>query len=145
MRWVLHHTMNQSNVWTMNEPDANAELKYNKEGHSFRLKAGDKRLFFLERKGLFQNRMLLKTEYNVVVGETNFTRNGHAGQLEIDGEKFNFTIKGNELHLFNKDHKLVDITTINELSQLDMYELSALLFGLGRISHHQPVLHELFL
>ena len=138
MKWLVQK--NQPKTWTLLEPGRNAELKYNNDGHSFRLSAADKRLFFLERKGLFQNRMLLKTEYNIVVGEIHFTPNIQSGQLILDNEKFGFSVKGEELYLFSGNHEHFR-AAITGLRQLDAFEFSALLFGLVRVSHqHEPIM-----
>jgi hypothetical protein len=131
MRWVLNNTFNQSHFWSLQEHDRKAELRYNKEAHSMRLNTPDRRLFFLERTGLRQQRILLKTEYSVVIGESHF-RDSNSGTLIIDGEKFSFLTKEGLVSLFNNNRQLVAETTIESPEHLDLYEFSALLFGLEK-------------
>lgn len=133
MKWVLNSTCNQSHHWSLQEHDRKAELRYNSEAHSIRLNTGDRRLFFMERTGLLQQRILLRTEYSVVVGESHF-RNRQSGTLILDGEKFSFTTENGRVQLFNRSHQLVAETTIDAPELLDPYEFSALLFGLGKVN-----------
>jgi len=133
MQWTLNNTCNQSHYWSLDGHDRKAELRYNKEAHSIRLNAGDRRLFFMERTGLRQQRILLKTEYSVVIGESQF-RNSESGHLVIDGEKFTFARENGTVRLFNRDQRLIAESFIQSGEPLDLYEFSALLFGLGKVN-----------
>jgi len=134
MRWELNPLLNHFHHWTLFKNNPIAELKYNKESRSMRLTAADKRLFFLERTGVFQTRILLKTEYSVVVGETHFIKNWSQGFLELDGNKFKFIVKNKQLSVFDRQKQLVAECTMEDLGKVDVYEFSALLFGLVRIT-----------
>lgn len=143
MKWVLHNTMNLSHFWSLQENDSRAELRYNKESHSLRLNASDRRLYFMDRTGLFQSKVIFKTEYSVLVGECFFIRNREAGILVLDGEKFNFNIHGDHLQVLNRDKKMILDSCIDEMEQLDLYEFSALLFATVRIRLRQGTMERL--
>ena len=101
-----------------------------------RLTAADKRLFFLERTGMFQTRILLKTEYSVVVGEAYFIKSWSQGILVLDGTKFKFSVKNKQLSIFDRQKQLVAESKIEDFDKADVYEFSALLFGLAWVSQH---------
>ena len=50
MRWALKQSTNRLHYWNMEQVEFTAELKYNQQAQSFRLTAGDKRLFFIEKE-----------------------------------------------------------------------------------------------
>jgi hypothetical protein len=133
MRWVLSNTLNQSHYWILNGSDPKVELRYNSEAHSIRLNIPDKRLFFLERGGFLQNRILLKTEYNVVAGEHYCSRNWRTGILIQDKQKLSFSVDSDRLLLWTRQKELFVESTIEGLKGLDLFEFSGLLFALGKI------------
>src|SRR4051794_36357349 len=104
MKWILHRILNQSHYWTLSEQQPKAELRYNGEARSMQLNAGDRRLFFLERSGNFlHSRMRLRTEYSVIVGESDLPRNRRSGQLVLNGRKLSYRVRDNWLRLFNRN------------------------------------------
>jgi hypothetical protein len=142
MRWDLIKTLNDSHHWMLHDDDAPAGLRYNKESHSIRLTTDDKRLFFLEKTGVLQSKMLLRTEYSVITGESYFGNNRLSGILVINENKYSFTVEKDHLKLFRRHHEMVTDTNIEGLGQLDLFEFSALLFGSGLIAgkYHKPAL-----
>lgn len=134
MKWSLVSKMNNSNFWTLQDNEKlRAEMRYNRDAQSIRINAGDRRLYFLEQIGYLQNRMELKTEYSIVIGETYFNKDHLSGITILDGQKYSFTIEDDQLNLF-ENHRSKTTVSIEHLDQLDVYEFSALLFGFC-ISH----------
>jgi hypothetical protein len=149
MKWDLSASLNDSHHWTLNEDEIRIALKYNKEAHSIRLHSDDKRLFFLEKSGMLQRRMVLKTEYSVEVGEAHFEKNRHAGSLILNETKHVFKVIGENLQLFNHQKQLVFEIGIKDIEDLELFEFAALLFGTGIITSKfglrlqaTPLVHE---
>ena len=133
MRWSLTHSTNQLHFWKMEEDELNAEIKYNEQAKSFRLTAGDKRLFFIERVGFLQNKYILRTEYSVVAGEVYPVKNWHSGIAVIENKKFNYHLKDNLLALTSRKENFSLTIEVKDSNNLNPSELFALLFSSLRV------------
>lgn len=131
MRWDLTSTLNDSNHWTLSEDERKAGLRYNKEARSLRLNTDDRRLFFLEKTGVVQSRILLRTEYSVIIGESYFGKNRLSGILNVNENKYSFNITGDRLKLLNRKKELVSEIHIPHIQKLELFEFTALLFACG--------------
>lgn len=133
MRWALTESTNQFHCWKFELAENTAELKYNKKASSFRITAGDKRLFFIERTGLLQIKFLVRTEYSVLIGEVYPVRNWHSGIIALENKKYNYWIKDNLLVLSSKKEGLSIAIEANDIGKTDQHEFCALLFGTLRV------------
>lgn len=132
MRWALTQTTKQFHCWKLEGLDFSAEVKYNKEVHSFRIMADDKRLFFIERTGLLQQKFLLKTEYSVVLGETH-SRSWESGAAIYKGRKFHYTLKENLFIVVSRKQEVSFAIEIDNTLKHDPFEFCVLLFGTLKI------------
>ena len=137
MKWALTQTTNEVHYWTMYQGELLAEMKYNGRAQSFRLTAGDKRLFFVERTGFLQNKYLVRTEYSQVVGEVHPGKNVQSGFLVMDNNKFHYELSNKVLELANKNEKFVVTIEVEEMSKVNAAELCALLFSTARVMMKQ--------
>ena len=135
MKWNLTYSVNDFHQWALNEDEIKVGLRYNGEAHSLRVHSDDKRLFFLERTGVLQSRIILKTEYSVEIGEAYFEKNRHAGIMVLNEKKYSFKVVGNYLKLFNRQKELVFEIDIADIDNLELFEFSALLFGTGIVTN----------
>lgn len=133
MKWILTEATSQFHSWKLELNDFTAELKYNKKANSFRINAGDKRLFFIERTGLLQNKFLVRTEYSVIIGEFHPIRNWHSGVVILENKKRNYLIKDDSVILSSKKKDFAISIAMNDVDKLDQQELCALLFGALRV------------
>jgi len=133
MRWAITHTTTQLHYWKLEEDQFSAELKYNKQAQSFRLTAGDKRLFFIEKTGFLQNKFLLRTEYSVITGEVYPVKNWHSGLATFENRKYHYFLKGNLLELSSKKENFSMTIEVNNADILNDSELCALLFSTLRV------------
>lgn len=131
MKWVLDHTLNQSHYWTLDQMKESFHLRYNKESHSIRLNEPDKRLFFIERTGLFQHRMVVTTEYNMVVGEIQFQRHRSSGTISINDSRYIFQADSEKVSIMDQDKNHLLTASVEQMKELDLFEYAALLFGMG--------------
>ena len=130
MKWDVTKTANGSRHWQIMDEFPAAFLKYNHASHSIRLSSDDKRLFFLEKTGMLHSRILLKTEYSVLAGAIHFAKDKTAGDIEVHEDKYLFHVTDNRLILLEKQKKkILAGIDINELQQLENFELSALIFA----------------
>jgi hypothetical protein len=129
MKWKLTSQVNQSNHWQFEGADHSVELRYSKHARSFRLNTGEKRLFFMERTGFFQSKLLITSEYHVMVAECYFIKNRFAGILQLNNAKYEFRADGTQLSILKKDKTLLGHTIIENLESLDIFEFGALLFS----------------
>lgn len=138
MRWNLSQSTDQFNRWVL-EQSENAEIKYNKESHSFRITASDKRLFFIDKTGFFQNRFLIRTEYSVIAAEI-LPKKMHSGVVVFENKKYHYDLMENSMVVSrSKDDFLLSVK-IDDITSLDQCQLSALLFSTLRVVVGQPVL-----
>lgn len=133
MRWVLTETSIQFRVWKLESVEFAAELKYNKKASSFRITADDKRLFFIEKKGMLQSRFIVRTEYSVSTGEVYPVHNWHSGMVTLENKKYNYRIKDNLLILSLKKEDFSAAIEVNEIEKTGQEEICALLFGTLRV------------
>jgi hypothetical protein len=132
MRWALTEATNQFHSWRLELNDFTAELKYNKKANSFRINAGDKRLFFIEKTGLLQNKFLIRTEYSVITGEIYPVRNWQSGIVILENKKRNYFVQDNLLIVSSKKDDFSIAIEINDVDKTEQEELFALLFGTVR-------------
>lgn len=129
MRWEITKTLQGSHYWKLQESELEATLRYNNESHSIRLNTTDKRLFFLEKAGVLQPKMMLETEYSVMIGESYFNKNRSMGALVVNDLKFTFTITGEEVHFYDRQKQLLAELTIPGVNELELFEFTALTFA----------------
>jgi len=84
-------------------------LKYNPLQQSVRISSDEKqRLFFIEKTGgIWNNKFVFKNEYGVVIGRFTFDKSyNHAGHVEMDGQKYHYSIRNSpvpELLIYEHD------------------------------------------
>jgi hypothetical protein len=132
MRWNLTQSTGQFNRWKL-EQNESTEIKYNKESHSFRITANDKRLFFLDKTGFLQQRVLIRTEYNIITGEI-LPKKLHSGLVIFENKKYNYLIKQDSIAVHSKKGDFSLTIAIDGTAVSDQAEIYALLFGTLRLA-----------
>jgi hypothetical protein len=132
MRWNLTQSTGQFNRWKL-EQNESAEIKYNKESHSFRITANDKRLFFLDKTGFLQNRFLIRTEYNIIAGEI-LPKKSQSGLVIFENKKYNYLIQEDLVAVYSKKGDFSLTIAIDGTAVSDQTEIYALLFGTLRLA-----------
>jgi hypothetical protein len=133
MKWALIQATNQFHSWKLEQDDSSSDLKYNTNALSFRLTAGDKRLFFIEKRDFLQNKFLIRTEYSVVTGEISPMKNWRSGIVVFENKKYNFSLQENSIMFSSKKEGVLPTIEINETESLTQPEFYALLFGALRV------------
>jgi hypothetical protein len=133
MSWIRTQTTNQLHCWKLKDAEFPVELKYNKQVQSIRILADDQRLFFIERTGFLQQKLLLRTEYSVITSEIHPARNWHSGIVVFEGKKYHYLLQGNLLSVSLQKRNTSSSFKIDEALSLDQFEFSALLFGTLRL------------
>jgi len=143
MKWELTKTLNGSDYWTLIGKDEKVILRFNDQSNSIRLISDNQRLYFMERKGVLQSKVMLRTEYSVVIGENFFGRNRLSGIINLHQQKYSFRLTGDLLTLKNKNREAIAELMIPGVKYLELFEFSALLFGTAlvcvRLSNITPV------
>lgn len=133
MKWALTGVTSQFHSWALELNKFAAELKYNKKAQSFRITADDdKRLFFIEKTGLLQNKFLIRTEYSVITGEVRPNGDWHSGVVILENKKCNYMLKNNVLTFSSKKQFFPSIEMMN-VDKTDQKEFFGLLFGTLRV------------
>jgi hypothetical protein len=143
MRWDLMKTLNDSHHWALHAAEVSAGLRYNSEAHSIRLATDDKRLFFLEKTGMIQSKIILRTEYSVIIGESFFGKNRLSGILVLNENKYSFKLEKDHLKLFNRHKEMIFESQIDGIDHCELFEFAAMLFGSGLVAskyHLKPQL-----
>ena len=85
MKWVLSHQSAEHHRWILQTDNGIVPLTYNFSYRSIRVKSKTARLFFLEEAdGLFQKKVLLRSEYGVIMGEAQATHTAKGGTLLLN-------------------------------------------------------------
>lgn len=121
----------RTNFTLVNGSQEIATIKYNQQSHSVRLHLTERRVFFLEQVGILQNKILLKTEYGVQIGENYYMKHQHKGVLHLTEKKFTYTIQANVANLYGKHRQPIGNFTFDKSIELDSYETSAVMFSLA--------------
>lgn len=134
MRWDLAQSTDQFQYWKLDQEELTAELKFNKPAQSFRLTAGEKRLFFIEKVGFLQHKFLIRTEYSVITGEIYPVKNTHSGIAVLDNKKYHYSLQDSLLMLSSKKENVSLAIEIENATGLNAPELCALVFGTLRVA-----------
>ena len=138
MKWALTQSTDQFRQWKLEQDDSSSELKYNVQAQTFRLTAGYKRLFFIEKTGFLQNKFLIRTEYSVITGEILPMKNWRSGIVVFENKKYNFSLQESSLVLSSKKEGLLPAIELKDTQSLNQTELYALLFGTLRVLTKAP-------
>ena len=137
MKWALTQLTNEVHYWKMYNHELPVEMKYNGRAQSFRLTAGDKRLFFVERTGFLQSKYLVRTEYSQVVGEVHPGKSLHSGALIVDNKKFHYSLNNQLLEVAAKKEKFSLNIELDDIHKISPAELCALLFSTLKVMIRQ--------
>lgn len=128
MKWVLSHQSYDHHRWLLRDAEEPAQFTYHLSHHSVRIKAKTARLFFLEETGFLHKKVLLRSEYGVVVGEAQAITAGRMAQLVLDGKKYFYCWKDGQLSLYNKNKTLLLNAAIECRHDTEKMELAAFVF-----------------
>lgn len=129
MKWVLSHTTNELHRWLLQQEEGSRSLTLHLQRLSLRLNGFSKRLFFLQVGGLLQKKILLRSEYGVVLGETIFADKSPFAPIIINGQKFFYQVEGTKLMLFDGEKNNLGECDVAPNAAQDKIEFYALLFG----------------
>lgn len=108
-----------------------ADFKYNRSSNSIRIHYTQKRLFFLSQEGFLQNKVLLKTEYGVHIGENAYIKNQRKGTMHLSEKKFQYTIGQDGVQLFDRKKELLANVSFDGAANADSHEVSVIMFSLA--------------
>lgn len=129
MKWVLSHTKDGLQHWLLQQGENSRSLVLNLQRLSLRLLGLTKRLFFLQVKGFIHKKILLRSEYGVLIGEAPFTDKTSPGQLTINGQKLFYRVEDENLLLLNSQHSVVGSSRLTPNAVHNRFEFYSLLFG----------------
>jgi hypothetical protein len=96
MKWELALTTEQQEVYELwhNEKKL-LTLDFHPLTNSARIQyANEKRVFLIRKEGFLRNKTVLRNEYGMRMGQIGHEKvNGSEGTLELEGEKFLYTIR----------------------------------------------------
>jgi hypothetical protein len=119
-----------------------ANFKYNRNSSSIRLHYSQKRLFFLSQEGLLQNKILLKTEYGVAIGENYYIKNHRKGILHLSDKKFHYTVEQNGVQLCDKKKQPLAGIAFEGAGTIDSHEMSAVVFSMAWLLLSETTAHK---
>lgn len=133
MQWIEHVQANGLHLWTLEGPEQIAELTFSPDSKAFRLHYTHQRLFFLEDVGVLQQKIALKSEYGITVGELQPQRNSQNGSIIVNNLKYYYKEDHSSIQLFDKNKQRVVSIGVNFISELGIFEVASLLFSLAWI------------
>ena len=129
MKWVLSHQSAEHHRWVLQTGNDAVTFTYNFSYRSIRIKSKTSRLFFLEEEdGFFQKKVLLRSEYGVIMGETQATHTSKGGVLLFNNEKFFYRWSEGKLLLLNRNKIVVFETGIELRPDAGKLEQMAFVF-----------------
>ncbi len=129
MKWVLSHTTDEIHHWLLQQQGGSRSLIANLHRLSLRLVGMSKRLFFLQVQGFLHKKILLRSEYGVVIGETSFADKPSPGQLLFNGQRYSYRVEEGSLVLLDNDKNIAGKCEIAAEAQQNKFEFYSLLFG----------------
>lgn len=123
-------TQDKSSFTLFNGSTEIGTIKYNPHSQSIRLNSTERRVFFLELVGFLQNKILLKSEYGVEIGE-NFHIKQHKGILHLAKDKFSYRVEKDALSIYDKRKKTMINVVLDNANALASQTVSALVFSLA--------------
>ncbi|ANE52696.1 hypothetical protein [Flavisolibacter tropicus] len=133
MQWIEHVQANGLHLWTLEGPEQIAELTFSPESKAFRLHYTHHRLFFLEDVGVLQQKIALKSEYGITLGEFQPQRHGQSGAVTVNDLKYHYKEDHANIQLFDKQKQRVVSIGVDFISELGIFEVASLLFSLAWI------------
>ncbi|HYH13595.1 MAG TPA: hypothetical protein VD794_00150 [Flavisolibacter sp.] len=129
MQWVEHTEANTFYSWTLEGTEQIASLTFTPGSKSFRLLYTSQRWFFLEYSGVLQQKIVVKSEYGITVGEIQPQRYGQNGTITVNGLKYYYTESYAAIDVLDKNKNLIVNLELKNMHKLDSFELCALLFA----------------
>lgn len=99
MKWLASFASNTQEIYELwNEDQKLLTLDFHPLTNSARIEyRGRRRVFMIRREGFLKNRIILRNEYGMRMGQLHYEKsNLSAGSLELDGELFNYNIRQGE-------------------------------------------------
>jgi hypothetical protein len=100
MKWVSSQHSAENMIYSLEgEEGTLLKMRYKPGQHTARIEAGiEKRVFIIEKQGFFKNRIVFRNEYGVRIGWLDCGNLfSNEGDIEIDGEKFRYSLMNNPL------------------------------------------------
>jgi hypothetical protein len=129
MKWVLSHATDGFHHWQLQQENQAKLLIFHLSRLSLRLTGIIKRLFFLQEQGFLQKKVLLRSEYGIVLGEATPTDKSSPGQLLLNGQKFFYRTESTQLILLDNDKQLVGACELPAEAPANRLERFGLLFS----------------
>lgn len=130
MKWVLTHQSAGYHRWLLSEAEQPAQLTFNLQNNSLRIKAQKARLFFLElTEKFFGKKVLLRSEYGVVLGEAAWSGGRKRGTFWLNGGRYFYSWSHQRLSLFDKNKKPLFDATVECRKDTSRLEVFAFLFS----------------
>ena len=129
MKWVLvKHPYTAVQKFQLEDNNVvKAVLKFNQNQQSARINTGkEQKLFFLERSGIWNNKIIFKSGYGIERGKLSFDKNFHAGTVELEHKKFQFTIQDSPkpvLVIYEHHHSTPLVTCQLESDGENLYDV----------------------
>ena len=128
MKWILSQQSLDHHRWLLQNAAEQTQFTYSLLHGSIRIKSKTNRLFFLEIAGLFHKKVFLRSEYGVIVGESNWTTSKE-GIMQMNEQKLIFCWNDSQLSFFNKNKTLLSSLEVDQPGILDKKEQFVLLFS----------------
>ena len=133
MQWIEHTETSNLHTWTLEGKQQIASLSFTPGSKSFRLLYASQRLFFLEDNGILQQKIALKSEYGVSLGEIHPQHYGQDGTILLNQTKYYFTKSDTGYAIFDKTKNLIANLGVACVHALNIFERSSLLFAFAWI------------
>ncbi len=127
MKWtLLSAAENQESFGLFHNDQKLLTLEFHPFTNSGRIDhTGEKRVFMIRKEGFLKNKIVLRNEYGMRMGQLVYDKTGpQSGYLELENEKFEYPIK-------RKDTALITMKNITSGSEAMVFEWAPKLFNLS--------------
>lgn len=130
----------QLDSWQLSSETGDILFKYNKRLQTIRVNSGDRKVFFLEKSGLFHSRIRFTNEYSQPAGELQFdSHQSLSGTLAMPHEKFRFEKTVTRVLLYDRKKCLAGSLQLDDRMVNDSSEFAAILFAFVRYQRELSV------
>lgn len=129
MKWVLSHLSDEHQKWELHDAPEPAQLTYNLQHQSLRIRSKTSRLFFLESSGRFQKKLVLRSEYGIIIGEAAVAPQDTEASLTLNDTRFYYRFSEHQFFLLDKNHEVISMADVDQPGLPHRMTMYALLFG----------------
>lgn len=123
MEWILTDSINQSDIWKLQNAAIELSFKFNKKAGSIRINIEEPRIYFLEKSGLFKQHVDIISQFNHHIATCSIKK--QKGKIKTDLHTYHFSVSGTIVRLMNEEQSEVmgEFTILHNYTETELFAL----------------------